>query len=55
MRERTVRRMRPGLKALKQIRLIQKAPSLLIRRHPFQTFVRHIANKEAGILAQGNS
>lgn len=37
------RRYRPGVKALREIRLYQKSTTLLLRKLPFQRLVREIA------------
>ncbi|CDW58125.1 Histone domain containing protein [Trichuris trichiura] len=43
--EKNRRRRRPGVLALREIRLFQKGTELLIRRRPFQRVVRDVAQR----------
>ncbi|EGR28986.1 hypothetical protein IMG5_165300 [Ichthyophthirius multifiliis] len=43
-RDKIVRRFRPGEKAIKELKQYNRAPSLLIRKLPFQRLVRDVAS-----------
>eukprot|EP00966_Prymnesium_polylepis_P091594 2120126-Prymnesium_polylepis.1 len=48
------RRWRPGTVALREIKKYQKSTELLIRKLPFQRFVREIANDEVSMSKHPN-